>query len=121
MQTKARSWFLTHMNPEDICRGSPKEIAEKSLGLWCEGHPTRTGAAAYCISADGKHHLHLVLVDSKQARFSALKKAYPTAHIEPTIGNKKQAENYIQKKGKFIEKGEQVLQNARFLGKPCEH
>ena len=34
-------------------------------------------------------------------------------HIEPTKGNKDQAENYIQKRGKFEEKGEQVLYIAR--------
>jgi len=59
------------------------------------------------------HHLHLVLEDSNTARFSAIKKAYPTAHIEPTMGSKAQAEDYIQKKGKFAGKGEKTLYIAR--------
>jgi len=114
-QDKARSWFTTLNNPADSFAGvcEPGETAEKALALWCDGHPTRTGAVAYCVSAAGLHHLHMVLEDSSMARFAALKKAYPTAHIEPTIGSKKQAEDYILKKGKFAEKGEQVLYIAR--------
>jgi len=114
-QDKARSWFCVLNNPADSFPGisEPAETAEKALALWCGGHPTRTGAVAYCVSAAGLHHLHVVLEDSSMARFAALKKAYPTAHIEPTIGSKKQAEDYIQKKGKFAEKGEQVLYIAR--------
>lgn len=108
-QDRARSWFGTHMNPKEICCGSPEEIVEKVLDLWCEGHSTRTGAAAYCISPTGVDHVHMVLEDSNMARFSALKKIFPTAHIECTVGNKKQAEDYIQKKGKYAEKGETVL------------
>jgi len=34
-------------------------------------------------------------------------------HIEPTKGSKEQAEEYIQKRGKWQEKGEQVLYTAR--------
>ena len=34
-------------------------------------------------------------------------------HIEPTKGNKEQAENYIQKKGKYKEDGEKVLYLGR--------
>ena len=52
-QDKARSWFATHMKPEEIYCGSPEEIVKKALALWCDGHPSRTGAAAYCISPTG--------------------------------------------------------------------
>ncbi|MCL2106229.1 MAG: RNA helicase domain-containing protein [Oscillospiraceae bacterium] len=114
-QDKARSWFTTLNNPADCFPGisEPADIAEQALALWCDGHPTRTGAVAYCESAKGMKHLHMVLEDSSMARFAALKKAYPTAHIEPTIGSKAQAEDYIQKNGKFAEKGETVLHIAR--------
>lgn len=112
---KARSWFCVWNNPQEtIGLTEPKEIAEKALEMWLQEKPSRTGAVAYCISAMGLHHLHMVLEDSNQARFSALKKAFPKAHLEPTRGTKEQAEDYINKRGKFEEKGEQVLYIAKF-------
>lgn len=51
----------------------------------------------------------MVLEDSGSCRFTKVKKAYPTAHLEPTKGNKKQVLAYIKKEPPFDEKGEQVL------------
>ena len=113
-KAKSRSWFCVLNNPQEIYDGEPNEIAEQVLAEWVKDHPTRTGAVAYCISAEGLIHLHMVLEDSGMARFTALKKAYPKAHLEPTMGNKQQAEDYIQKRGKFEEKGEQVIYIARY-------
>lgn len=108
--TKARSWFIVYNNPEkDYPDKSPEQICDTVLDLWIEEHPTRSGAVLYCISAEGLHHLHMVLEDDNQARFSALKKVYPRAHIEVTKGTKEQAEDYIHKRGKFEEKGEQIV------------
>lgn len=110
----SRSWFCVLNNPQDLYSGEPQEIAEQALDDWIKDKPTRCGAVAYCISAAGLEHLHLVLEDSNKARFSAIKKVYPKAHIEPTRGTREQAEDYINKRGKFEEKGEQVLYIARF-------
>lgn len=115
MTEKCRSWFCVWNNPQELYTDNkPEEIAEFVLDTWVKDHPTRTGAVAYCISADGLEHLHMVLEDSNQARFTAVKKLYPKAHLEPTKGNKEQAEDYINKRGKFAEKGEQVLYVARY-------
>ncbi len=111
---KSRSWFCVWNNPQETVSGTPEEIAENVLQIWVDDKPTRAGAVAFCISADGLKHLHMVLEDSAQVRFSALKKLYPKAHLEPTRGNKEQAEDYIHKKGKFEEKGEQVLYIAQY-------
>ena len=108
------SWFCVLNNPQKLYEGEPNEIAETVLNLWLDGHTTRSGAVAYCISADGLHHLHMVLEDKNKARFSALKKLYNEAHLEPTRGSKQQAEDYINKVGKFEEKGEQVLYIAKY-------
>ena len=115
MNDKCRSWFCVWNNPQKVYSDmTPQEIAEHVLEIWVSEKPTRTGAVAYCISADGLEHLHMVLEDSDQARFSALKKLYPQAHLEPTKGTKEQAEDYINKRGKFVEKGEQVLYIAKY-------
>lgn len=110
----SRSWFCVLNNPENIYDGEPNEIAEKCLADWICDKPTRTGAVAYCISKDGLKHLHMVLEDSNKSRFSAIKRAYPKAHIEPTRGTKEQAEDYINKRGKFEEKGEQIIYIAKY-------
>lgn len=115
MKDSCRSWFCVWNNPQECYPDlEPPQIAEEVLKIWVEEHPTRTGAVAYCISKDGLKHLHMVLEDSGKARFSALKKLYPKAHLEPTRGNKAQAEDYINKRGKFEEKGEEVLYIARY-------
>lgn len=112
---KSRSWFCVWNNPQNEYPDySPDQIAETVLESWVSDKPTRTGAVAYCISVDGLIHLHMVLEDSNQARFSALKSLYPKAHLEPTKGTKEQAEDYINKRGKFAEKGEEVLYIARY-------
>lgn len=47
-------------------------------------------------------------------RFSAVKNSYaPGTHFEPTKGSKEQAEDYINKRGKFEEKGEKVIATSR--------
>jgi len=107
----SKSWFCVLANPQqhgyDL---EPLEIIEKLRDEWIEENPTRTGAWNYCISADGLHHVHMVLEDSKKMRFTAIKKTYAVGmHFEPTKGNKEQAEDYINKVGKYAEKGETIL------------
>ena len=103
--TGSRSWFCVWDNPQNYYVGmEPQEMAEAALDTWISAKPTRSGAVAYCISARGLIHFHMVLEDDSKPRFSALKKLYPHAHLEPTIGNKEQAEDYINKRGKDEEK-----------------
>lgn len=111
---KSRSWFCVLNNPEKYFSGTPEEMAEKALAAWCDFAPDRrTGAVAYAVSADGLHHLHLVLCDNNTASFTAVKATFPKAHIEATKGTKAQAEAYITKQGIFQETGEKVLYTAR--------
>ena len=70
----------------------------------------RTGAWAYCISASGMHHIHMVLCNSRAMRWSKVKKAYCQGmHFSSTKGTKKEADDYINKRGKFAEKDEVVV------------
>lgn len=110
----SKSWFCVLNNPEEHgYTGTPEEILDKLKEEWVSGFPTRTGAWTYCISADGLKHIHMVLEDQKAMRFSAIKKSYAVGmHFEPTKGSKDDAENYINKRGKFEEKGEKILCSA---------
>lgn len=111
----SKSWFCVFNNPEEHgYTGSPDEILEKLKNEWVSVSPTRTGAWTYCISAKGLHHVHMVLEDTKSMRFSAIKKSYAVGmHFEPTKGSKEQAEDYINKRGKYEEKGEMIVFTTR--------
>jgi hypothetical protein len=105
----SKSWFCVFDNPaKHGFAGDPEEIAEKIVDTWIAENPKRTCAVTYCISASGLHHCHAVLEDTTALRFSAIKKLFPSMHIEPTKGNKKQADDYINKRGRWAEEGETV-------------
>lgn len=109
-EQSTRSWFAVFNNPSDHgYEGSPQEVCERLRDEWITGSDTRSGAWAYCISADGLHHVHMVLEDTKTMRFGTIKKTYAKGmHFVPTKGTKKQADDYINKRGIFEEKGESV-------------
>lgn len=90
-------------------------MVDKVIALWAT-KPTRSCAVNYEIGDKGTPHMHMVLEDANKCRFSALQKLFPTIHIEPTRGNKKQAKSYIEKKGKFEEKNHTVIVPAKYLG-----
>ena len=52
----------------------------------------------------------MVLSDDTAHRFSYIKKLYPMCHAEETKGSKKEAEDYIYKKGKFEDSTEKILE-----------
>jgi len=109
-----KSWFCVFNNPSKHgYDGTPEEIVERIIKKWIENEPQRSCAVAYCVSQEGLHHLHAVFEDIKAMRFSTIKKVYPSMHIEPTKGNKQQAEDYINKKGKYAEVGEKIIYSQR--------
>lgn len=109
-----RSWFCVFNNPaEHGYPDDPKECVERILKEWTDEHPTRTAAATFCVSAEGLRHCHMVLENTTSMRFSTIKKAFPSAHIEATRGTKEDAEDYINKKGKFEEEDEIILHSDR--------
>ena len=97
---RSRSWFCVWNNPQETfvdLTEDPAAMADYVLDIWIGDSNTRTGAVAYCVSAEGLIHFHMVLEDTNKASFFTIKNTYPKAHIEPTKGNKEQAEEYIQK------------------------
>lgn len=63
---------------------------------------------AICTSAKGLKHIHEVVTFDKAKRQGAVSKLYGNAHVEEMRGTKEQAEDYINKRGKFEEKGETI-------------
>ena len=111
----SKSWFAVLNNPADHgYTGTPQEVCEKLRSEWLSVSDSRTGAWVYCVSAEGLHHVHMVLEDRVAMRFSKIKKSYAVGmHFEATKGNKDQAEAYITKQPPFDEKGEQILYTCR--------
>lgn len=65
--------------------------------------------SAICKSADGLYHIHDVVTYDTAKRRNAVSKDFGNCHVEEMRGTKEQAEDYINKRGKFEEKGEEVL------------
>lgn len=109
--TVSKSWFITFNNPEEHgYTGTPEEICERIVSEWASRSDTAVCACTYCIAANGLKHCHVVAEDVKPMRFSAIKKSFLIGcHLEPTKGSKRQAEDYIYKRGVFAEKGEEIL------------
>lgn len=84
---------------------SEEDIVNHLIYLWIDGNEEKRSAAAnYEIGDNGNHHAHLILEAKNQTRFSAIKKLYPTIHVELTRGSREQVIAYLNKSGKHEEK-----------------
>lgn len=104
--------IIVERKPTVLNGKSPAEMCEFIVKTWCDEQPGRTAFAAYCISAEGLHHIHIVFECDRdhKFRYSAVQNLFGAKfHCEYTRGNKTQVEDYINKQGKFEEKGEVVV------------
>lgn len=109
-----RSWFcvLNHPREHGYDIADDNELLETVAFDFIKNSTTRSCLLTLCISAAGMEHIHAVFEDSIPIRFNYLKRVYPSMHLKITKGNKKQAEDYINKVGEYAEKGEII--KARF-------
>lgn len=121
--SKARSWFVVcpNVDTNGVCGAGAKdiegwteqEICEYVVNQWCSTDK-KQAACLYCVSKEGMRHLHIVLCGKSQYYFDTIKRFMgDKAHIEMTKGNKEQVEEYINKTGRFDEKGETILAKAQ--------
>lgn len=116
-QNEDGSKKILSSTPSFLASLSDQEVCDTVLNMWVNSKLGRIGAVIYCISKTGFHHLHMVLEvensDSDRFTFKQVQKLYGKKfHIEPTRGNKKEAEDYIYKRGKYAEKDEVVTATA---------
>lgn len=94
--TRSRKWLLTINNPSD--KGLSHEAIKVVLGgmesieYWCMCDE---------IGKDGTHHTHVFLKGRNAYFFSAMKKRFPTAHIDQSKATCKQGRDYVRKEGKW--------------------
>lgn len=62
-----------------------------------------------CRSAEGVYHIHLVITFESAKRSNSVAKMLGKCHVEEMRGSKEQADDYINKRGDFEEKGEAIL------------
>lgn len=105
---------ILKQEPTEYYGLTPQQICDEVLNKWIADGEKHTGAVLYCVSAVGLEHLHCVF-ESKQVYrpLSVLKRLFPKIHIEPTKGSKKDVEDYINKVGKFEEKGEKIIARSQ--------
>lgn len=113
----SRSWFCVLNNPQNIFGDiSPDEMVNKAIEMWCKDKPARSCGVNYEIGDSGTPHMHMVLEDPAKTRFTAVQKLFNGIHIEPTRGNKEQALDYINKRGRFEEKNHTIVVPAVLHG-----
>ena len=119
----SRSWFCVWNNPQNhLPEGlEPHDMVNLAVEMWIADKPQRTCAINYEIGDSGTPHMHMVLEDPAKSRFSALQKLYPGIHIAPTKGTKEQAEDYINKRGRFEEKNHTVIVKPVYHGQIKAH
>ena len=95
-KTQSRKWLLTINNPKehDLSHEDIKIILSsiKNLDYWCMCDE---------IGKNNTYHTHLFIYRKNQMRFSQIKKAFPTAHIDYCRGTCAENRNYIRKEGDY--------------------
>lgn len=95
--TQCRKWLLTINNPQEHGFGHERLKAilvdMKSVVYWC--------MADEIGLEDGTYHTHLFIYGKSGIRFSTVKKAFASAHIDAAKGTCKQNKEYVTKTGKW--------------------
>lgn len=107
----AKSFMATLIRPEEHgYTGTPDAVCDKLCREWTEGHASRSGVWAYCSTAEGVPHIHMVVQDKVAMRLSKLEESYAVgSHFEVVKSGYMAAEDYILQLEEQDENAEQVL------------
>lgn len=89
---QTRFWCLTVNNPLSQIKELPKGC--------------RYIVSGNEVGEEGTPHLQIYLEMNRACRFAAIKKLFPSAHIEVRHGTGKEASDYCKKDGDYVEFGE---------------
>ena len=107
----AKSFMATLIRPEEHgYTGAPDAVCDKLCREWTEGHASRSGVWAYCSTAEGVPHIHMVVQDKVAMRLSKLAESYAVgSHFEAVKSGYMAAEKYILQMEEQDEGAEKVL------------
>lgn len=107
----AKSFMATLDRPEEHgYTGTPDAVCDKLCREWTEGHASRSGVWAYCSTAEGVPHIHMVVQDKVAMRLSKLAESYAVgSHFEAVKSGYMAAEKYILQMEEQDEGAEKVL------------
>lgn len=107
----AKSFMATLTHPEEHgYTGTPDEVCDRLCREWTEGHDSRTGVWAYCLTAEGVPHVHMVVQDMTAMRLSKLAESYAVGSLfEVVKSGYMAAERYILKLEEQDEGAEKVI------------
>ena len=107
----AKSFMATLIRPEEHgYTGTPDAVCDKLCHEWTEGHDSRSGVWAYCLSAEGVPHVHMVVQEMRAMRLSKLVESYAIgSHFEVVKSGYMAAEKYILQMEEQDEGAEKVL------------
>lgn len=93
----AKSFMATLIRPEEHgYTGTPDAVCDKLCREWTEGHASRSGVWAFCLTAEGVPHVHMVVQDKNAMRLSKLAESYAVgSHFEAVKSGYMAAEDYI--------------------------
>lgn len=91
------SFMATLIRPEEHgYTGTPDAVCDKLCREWTEGHASRSGVWAFCLTAEGVPHVHMVVQDKNAMRLSKLAESYAVgSHFEAVKSGYMAAEDYI--------------------------
>ena len=80
----AKSFMATLDRPEEHgYTGTPDAVCDKLCREWTEVHASRSGVWAFCLTAEGVPHVHMVVQDKNAMRLSELAENYAVgSHFE---------------------------------------
>lgn len=113
--TRNRSWIatvqVTNMEKSGLSKEeyeNPEILANHFISLWENSGKNRSAGIAICVSDKGLYHAHMACYGNT----TTLKKVSEilfNSHVEPQLGGKAELKGYLEKSGKYEEKGEHVL------------
>lgn len=107
----AKSFMATLIRPEEHgYTGTPDEVCDRLCSEWTKGHDSRTGVWAFCLTAEGVPHVHMVVQDKTAMRLSKLTESYAVgSRFEVVKSGYMAAEKYILQMEEQGEGAEKVL------------
>lgn len=114
-KTRARAWVVTvqiaNMEKAGLTKEeyeNPEYLAEVFTNAWNDSGKNRTSGIAVCVSENSLYHAHMALYGNTTTLLNVSKIMFDS-HTEPQLGGKKELTSYLEKSGKYAEKGEKVL------------